>query len=72
MIEWKPVKIGAAALMRDNMDLPLTIELLEYKSNGLYNPIEIAHVTFNQIIDNSYIFISKIGIFGFYLVFRPP
>jgi len=61
MIEWKPVKIGAAALMRDNMDLPLTIELLEYKSNGDHKIIDSQSATFNRLVDNSFAISTKIG-----------
>ncbi len=32
--KWKPVKVGAAGLMRDNPTYPLAIELYEYRSSG--------------------------------------
>ncbi len=54
-ISWKPVRIGAAALMRDQPTWPLKLELLECVYNGDHKVVEQRNLTFNDLIDNNFV-----------------
>ncbi len=46
---WRPVRVGAAGLMRDNPEQPLAMEMYEYRSNGAHILVDTHKFTFSEL-----------------------
>ena len=50
---WRVVKIGAAGLMKDDPNYPLSMELYAYRSNGNHVLLGSYKFTFAQLLENA-------------------
>ena len=60
---WRPVRVAAAGLMRDNPSHPLALELYEYKRNGNHLMLAKFQFNFTQLVEST----KWSGVFGIYL-----
>ena len=58
---WKMIRVGAAALMRDDPNWPLAIEFFEYHSSGTHKVVERLSFSFSQLIDNNFTSVGRMG-----------
>ncbi len=58
---WNPVKIGAAALMRDQPTWPLRLEILECVASGDHRIVENRALTYNDLVDSNFVTSGSYG-----------